>query len=480
MKGENFFSSLPIGWRLSILLVVVLIAVGWYFYCRRQQKKSAIASAALKAEETPPAEKKVFKLVDYETDRFDEHLFTSPVDPRLTIREVTHKNHDLVTYATSWPHLFDNQQLVEIQKMILEIIKISADTHEITITKSPAASFFNFRDRLIGIMFVQLHRQYAMRLFRQHFRIKRDGNRVIDLNFDNDYGYLDDFCDRLRECQSISHIIVHDNIAEHKMVLIKDDDRSWQELKKDVLAVAADYFPAGVDWGGEWSPVPKLPNSIEVNLLFKGKRELTLTFSGIHLEERIKDLMKARFWGVEDAHIHYIFEPKKSVVTLIMCPEIDFFQPFVAFPPILKEYNDKLNFNIKVVHPVETSKNSQPIPISFQINAFGQLAFFLPFDIDSMAIEKELLKIEGVAAVDFGYEIHTAQETRFVVSKKAEMTWSELFADVLSALVIVSPRTLIKQGEWPKDVIKVKANGNSGDHDNMGPGNLDTYSACTL
>ncbi len=118
MKGENFFSSLPIGWRLSILLVVVLIAVGWYFYCRRQQKKSAIASAALKAEETPPAEKKVFKLVDYETDRFDEHLFTSPVDPRLTIREVTHKNHDLVTYATSWPHLFDNQQLVEIQKMI--------------------------------------------------------------------------------------------------------------------------------------------------------------------------------------------------------------------------------------------------------------------------------------------------------------------------------------------------------------------------
>jgi hypothetical protein len=190
--------------------------------------------------------------------------------------------------------------------------------------------------------------------------------------------------------------------------------------------------------------------------------------------------MKAEFWGIDSVHVHYTFDPRESVVTLILCPEIDFFQPFVMLPPILKKYDGQLNFNLKVIHPAETSKNSQPIPISFQINAFGQLAFFLPFDIDSMAIEKELLKIEGVAAVDFGYEIHTAQETRFVVSKKAEMTWSELFADILSALVIVSPRTLTKQGEWPKDVVKVKTDGNSGGHDNMGPGNLDTYSACTL
>lgn len=321
MKGENIFSGLPIDWRLAFLGAIVLIAVAWYFYRLRQQKKIAIAEAKLKPEGASVKEKKTFNLNDYESDRFDEHLFTSPVDPRLTIREVTHKNHDLVTYATSWPHLFDNQQLVEIQKMILEIIKISVDTHEITITKSPAASFFNFRDRLIGIMFVQLHRQYAMRLFRQRFRLKRDGNRVIDLNFDNDYGYLDDFCDRLRECQSISHIIVHDNIAEHKMVLIKDDDRSWLELKNEVLAVAADYFPAGVDWEGEWWENKNVVKTREVKVFVSEDNKfnkLILEFPAELLNQgpqSINILLQASD-EIEDFHFVEVFSPRKTVLEI--------------------------------------------------------------------------------------------------------------------------------------------------------------------
>jgi hypothetical protein len=250
MKGANFFPELPIIWRFIFLGFTVLIAIAWYYYCRRQQKKIAIAEAKLKPEGGSVNDKKIVKLNDYETDRFDEHLFISPVDSRLTLREMTYKDHDRMTLATSWPHLFTNEQLIEMQKMFLEIAKLSMDSHAITITKSPAASFFNFQSKLFGEIFAQLHRQYALRLFRQHFRIQRDGDLVIDLNFDNGYDYLDDFCDRLRGCQSISHVIVHDNITDHKMVLVKNDDRSWRELKDDVLEVAADFFPAGVNWGG--------------------------------------------------------------------------------------------------------------------------------------------------------------------------------------------------------------------------------------
>jgi hypothetical protein len=243
------------------------------------------------------------------------------------------------------------------------------------------------------------------------------------------------------------------------MVLIKDDDRSWRELKNEVLAVAADYFPAGVDWEGDWYLVPQLPKLIEVNLLFKGKRELVLTFLEIHLQEKIKDLMREGFWGIDSVHIHFIFDPQKSVVTLVLCPEIDFFQPFVSLPSILKKYDNELNFDIKVVHPAEELKDSKPALVNYQVNAFGQLVFFLPFDFDSNLVKEELLlKVIEITDVDLGYEVHSAQETRIVISKRDDVTWSELQFSILSVLVSIAPRTLLTKGEWPKDEIAIDGN----------------------
>ncbi|MFA6417430.1 MAG: hypothetical protein WCW61_04575 [Patescibacteria group bacterium] len=485
MKGENFFSGLPIDGRLAFLGAIVLIAVVWYFYRQRQQKKEPKESLG----DIPLDSKRVFKLDDYEQDPFDKHRFISPVNPKLAVREIECKDHDVIIYAASWPHLFISEQLIELQKAISEITKVSNDSHQLAVTKSPAANFSDFQERLIRIMFVQLHGKYALRSFPQKAKVtpasvvfhrqphQSISDQTLAITF-NQFLVDKDFRRLMNNTSSYSVSFFED--YPQTVFLHKKIDYLWSRVEEDAIDFLTDYFSAGIDFKGEWSTIPQPPNSIEVSLSLKGKCELVLTFSGIHLHKRIEDLMKDGFWGIDSAHIHYVFDPKQSAVTIIFCQEIDFFQPLVTFPPILKKYDDKLNFNLKVVHPVAASKNSQPIPISFQINAFGQLAFFLPFDIDSMAIEKELLKIEGVAAVDFGYEIHTAQETRFVVSKKAEMTWSELFADVLSALVIVSPRTLTKQGEWPKDVVKVKTDGNSGGHDNIGPGNLDTYSACTL
>jgi hypothetical protein len=216
-------------------------------------------------------------------------------------------------------------------------------------------------------------------------------------------------------------------------------------------AFLTDYFSAGIEIYGEWSLVPRPASPIEVDLLFKGKRELVLTFSGIHLQERIKDLMKAEFLGVDFIHVHYTFDPRKSVVTLILCPEIDFFRPLVSLPSILEKYNDQLNFNVKVVHPKNASKKSKPALVNYQINALGQLVFFLPFDFDSNQVKYELLlKVIEITDVDLGYEVHSAQETRVVVSKRDDVTWLELQFSILSVLVSIAPRTLLTKGEWPE------------------------------
>ncbi|QQG52298.1 MAG: hypothetical protein HY931_03080 [Candidatus Falkowbacteria bacterium] len=475
MKGENFYSELPIGWRLAFLGAVVLIAVAWYLYCRRQARLEAEAETPVQPE-TALSEKKVVTIYDYDADCLEAHRFVSPVDSRLTVREVAYKNHDILTLATSWPHVFTNEQLIKIQKMFLEITKLSVESHDITVTKSPAASFSDFKSKLIGEIFAQLHRQYALRLFRQHFKIKKDGNRVLDLNFDQGYDYLDDFCERLRGRQSISHIIVHDNIKDCKIVLIKDDDRSWWELKKDVLAVAADYFPAGVDWEGEWPGYSSLePGMVKVDIVFNAKREIILTFWDIHLQERIKDLMKEGFWGIDSAHVHYVFDPKKSVVTLVLCPEIDFFRPFEVLPSVFEKYDDKQGFNVKVSHPEKTSENSQPALVSYQINAVGQLVFYLPFDFDSNLVKDELLfKVIEITDVDLGYEVHSAQETRVVISKRDNITWQELQFSILSVLVSIAPRTLLTKGEWPKDEVCAESVKNDYQNDCSGTGSINT------
>ena len=220
--------------------------------------------------------------------------------------------------------------------------------------------------------------------------------------------------------------------------------------------------------GGEWYAVPQLPNTIEVSLLFKSKCELVLTFLGVHLQEKIKDLMQEGFWGIVSIHIQYIFDSQKSVITLILCPEIDFFQPFAVFPSILKKYDDKLNFDIKVIHPVEKLKDSKPALVSYQVNALGQLVFFLPFDFDSNLVKDDLLlKIIEITNVELGYEIHTAQETRVVVSKQDDVTWAGLQFSILSVLVSIAPRTLLTKGEWPKNEIVIN-------NDTLGQGSLNT------
>lgn len=491
MKGENFFSSLPIVWRLSIFVATIVIAVAWYLYCRRQQKKRAIAEAELKAKETPPVEKKVFKLGDFLQDPLDKHRFISPVDPRLTVREIEHKNHDIMTFATSWPHLFADQQLIEIQKRILETTKISCggdDTHEVIVNKSAAANFSDFKDRIIEAIFIQLHTRYALNLFWQKAEIiptaiffeKPDSDyRTITINFQFPV-ISNSLLNGLMTINSLTRVS-HMTRYPQAVFLHKKDDYSWHDVKQEITSFFKDYFPAGIELVGEWSTMPNPVSPINVNLLFNGNRQLILTFLGINLREDIKKLLIAEFWGIDSVHICHFFEPQKSVVTISFCPEIDFFQPFVTFPPALKKYDDKLDFNLKVIHPARVSNISEAVPVNFQINAFGQLAFFLPFFIDSGAVEKELLEIAGVTKVDFGYEVHTAKETRFVLSKADGANWSELRFDILSALVLsVSPVVLNKEGEWPEDIAKALAEGQDKSPGDFNSGNLDSYAACTM
>jgi hypothetical protein len=238
--------------------------------------------------------------------------------------------------------------------------------------------------------------------------------------------------------------------------LYKGGYYAWSDVKQEMSAFLKDYFSAGIEISGEWSLVPKPTIPPELSLLFKGKRELVLTFSGIHLQNKIKDLMKAGFWGIDSVHVHYIFDPRYSVVTLILCPEIDFFQPFIFLPPVLEKYDDQLNFNIKVVHSEKTPKKAEPALISYEVNASGQLVFFLPFDFDSNLLKDELLlKVIEITDVDLGYEVHSAQETRVVISKRNDVTWPELQFSILSVLVSIAPRTLLTKGEWPKDVAAI-------------------------
>jgi hypothetical protein len=418
-------------------------------------------------EGSPLEEKKVVTIYDFYEDPLDKHRFISPVDPRLTVREATYKNHDLMTFATSWPHLFTDQQLAEIQKIILEITKLAGSSHKIVVTKSPAANFSDFKSKLIGEIFAQLHRQYAMRLFRQHFRIEKDRDRVIDLNFDNGYDYLDEFCDLLNTRQSILHVIVHDNIRERKIVLIKDDDRSWLELKNDVLAVAADYFPAGVDWEGEWSNEPVIPNEVVVFFSCNGKCELVLSFLDILLEKRIEQIVKDSSLGVVSAHLHYSFSPRKSTLTIVFVSVVNYYEVLQLLGLFQEKYDS--NINLKLVSN-EQSKGLQwrdEYPFTVHINGLEELIIFMPFDINSDLLQTELLKIGAILKAHVDYNIHDTRKIRFTLKKHKEVNWSELKTDILAAIIIGCPGFELSLCSWPKDEIAINS-------DTLGQGSLNT------
>jgi len=214
-------------------------------------------------EDLPNFERKVIKLEDYERDPIAEHRFISPVDTKLRIKETQGDNLNVCIYATSYPHLFNKRQIEEINEKILEIVSIKWSSHLLIVKKSPAADFFDFNLELKGIIFSQLHKTYASRFFPQRIKIVKVKDSNIELLFqDGCCNSIGDFGDLLLECESISDATL--TISKDNLNLFRRPNLNWQKLKQDVLTVANDYFPAGVDWEGEW-PEDETANEVDEN-----------------------------------------------------------------------------------------------------------------------------------------------------------------------------------------------------------------------
>ncbi len=265
MKGIILFLELPKNWHLIVFAIVVLIILGihLYYLVYKKQRHQEISEEDEKItpekEMLEEDEKTTPKIDGYHSKGApdsDYYLFISDVDDHLRVREMPRKNHDTMVYATSLPHRLILAEAERFRKSILELGSIAITDYEVRITKSPAAKFSDFDYKIKAWLFTQLHTIYAGKFFRQRVRLEssRGGNLILNfLDFKVDEIFAEQLLDRILVSRTRDFLDPSlSNKDRHRLIVFKGNEKSFSELKADVLAVFAEYFPVGVDFEGEW------------------------------------------------------------------------------------------------------------------------------------------------------------------------------------------------------------------------------------
>lgn len=244
----------PVG---LFLVIFALLLISWDVFLRLRSKKKKTINPEI--EKAPPG------LGDYEWkyDTLDLNLYQSLLNEQILIREVRvfenkKEEKDKLIFASSLPFHFDKSERVSLKIVIpglTEVIIISS--HELMVTKSPAANFNDLRKAILTHLFIYLNRKYGWMkkpsIISLHY-VEFEPNKL-------NCHMKEQTTDHVRLGILLGNVPgvtdwLNTTVAQMELKnkcqfdIVKEGDVEWADLLSKIQEVFRQYFTGGVEFVG--------------------------------------------------------------------------------------------------------------------------------------------------------------------------------------------------------------------------------------
>ena len=236
---------------ITIILAIVIFSP-FFVWIRKHKKK--VKEPEPEKESPPPG------LGDYKQDRWEENLYQSLMNPKIQIREIRVFNDrtedkDKLVFASSLSFNFNATDKTILMALIPELTELSVrNSHELILSKSPAANFAHLKNDILTYLFTYLNRKYdwmnkKMTVSLYYIHSRQDLNCHLPV-------------------ETISHVrlgVLIDNIpglisplaadrmkrsGGYQFDINKEASAKWDELLPKIQEVFRQYFTGGVEFIG--------------------------------------------------------------------------------------------------------------------------------------------------------------------------------------------------------------------------------------
>lgn len=232
-----------------------ILLVGIAIYLMVWKKKKKIEEPEPEKESLPPG------LGDYKQDRWEENLYQSLMNHKIQIREVRvfkdrTEDKDKLVFASSLSFNFNADDKATLAALIPELTEVSVrNSHELILSKSPAASFAYLKKDILTHLFTYLNRKYDWMNKKMTVSIHyvHSGENLNCHLPDKTINHV-----RLGVLiDNIPGIINHLNAADrmkridtYQFDINKEESTNWKELLPKIQEVFRQYFTGGVEFIG--------------------------------------------------------------------------------------------------------------------------------------------------------------------------------------------------------------------------------------
>ena len=175
---------------------------------------------------------------------------------------------DILMISSSWPIDMSEDDLKNFQDLLPELISIKAiERHQLSFKKSPAADFSSIKEAILKYLFCHLNKKYAWL------------NKNAVVKFEAHKNDRPDYMHCVLEYLLLEHLPLGINLGiidgienkngirrqmltnSHSFDIIKDEDKTWDELIPLIKSVFVNYFPKDVEFIGNYPSVEKKSQS---------------------------------------------------------------------------------------------------------------------------------------------------------------------------------------------------------------------------
>jgi hypothetical protein len=198
---------------------------------------------------------------------YEERTFFSTLSNRIKVTWQIHEKatNDLLTISSSWPIDISENDLKNFQELLPELISIKAiNKHQLSFKKSPAAEFDHIKEVVLKNIFNHLNKKYAWLgkettvLLEAYKCDPREDYMLCKLEHKlSEHLALGAMLGNVEGIKNKDSIMTQMRCDTNTFNIIKEAEKSWDELIPSIKAAFVNYFPEGVEFTGDYPSVEK-------------------------------------------------------------------------------------------------------------------------------------------------------------------------------------------------------------------------------
>ena len=235
-------------WVIMFLVGAALVIWGIRAY-RKREKEEAHFEAQVLDREMKEAKKQPPDIDDYVHDYDGSSTkYTSKYNSQIVIKSISVNNPNMLIFACSLPHNINN--IASFKTIVPALIDVTIkDSHEISINKSPASSFYGV-DGIIDIvlvhLFAHLNREYAWMKRKVKVILLFLGEGSLKCTFNNRAFPAERLIFLLMDIAGISKVWK----ADDAIMIMIDQAENWNIIMPKIKKILEGYFIGGVEYDG--------------------------------------------------------------------------------------------------------------------------------------------------------------------------------------------------------------------------------------